>query len=358
MVDYGKQAVNSIDNIKLGIDGIGIGVASAVSCSGVTKNYRLGVVLADEWPTVVCDPNWLQTNAGAQNSCIQIAGSSQSGFNGTGTCTSSVNSRTEPKNFNYWSVGPVGDANGESYGNGLFAQYNNLPATQKFVGDIYSTKHLSDYYFNYGTNLTYNGGATVNHMNANPKGGQFCNTQAVITAWSVMADNNKTATNTQVAKLGVGGEGNGVASPDYANDMPIGHGHLGAGDGFGNPLGTAIIQQLDNAIAGDWSTVSGVARLMIIIPSTLPSFEGDDMEKFNDTSATKLDDLAAQCIMDEVKVIVIGSGVDIEFTPTNGTPYKPWEKFASDTNGSSEFIDETIGDIGAVAVVHINNLCV
>ena len=326
VLDYTGSMGDSIENIKSGMASIASAVISeCTNGSGNVSDYKLGVVLADEWQGVCPDVN-------ASNGIpVKHVGWMHNGFLWDGNSyTSSIGSPpiTRKAVFDMHS-------GRESYGSGPFVQYNNLPSAQKYVGDLYPIT----------------GTVTCDQGNGSDPVDGFRSRTHVITAWSMLATNNVTATQTQIDKLNGAVGGGGTSSVDVLTKIP-----LGQGEGVAEPTDHAIDMVVDE-FAGAWSALGTSKRYIVLFTDALPSGEeGVTPDEFTQADADYLSVLAAKLVTNEITCIVIGNGVNKTFTPSGGTQYYPWRQFADDCNGSWEACSSS-GDWSAKVISNLSTLC-
>ena len=111
-------------------------------------------------------------------------------------------------------------------------------------------------------------------------------------------------------------------------------------------------------------TANNHKRYIVIFTDAYPSGEGDNngaddqQDRFNQLDADALDVLAAKCVANDITCFVLGGGVDKSFIPTGGSLYYPWQKFAIDTGGTTDPVDEAGSETYSSTVVNIlTTLC-
>ncbi len=321
VLDYTGSMGAAMNNLKSGMSAISDAViAECTNDDGDVAGYKLGVVLADEWGALCGNTVDGHGDSNPARKDIIYDGNQHNSFEWDGTY------------YNGYKAVNDEYSEYESYGAGNFQQYNNLPADQKYVGNGYKIA--------LGGTVTC-GGITglspVSHV--------------VITAWSLMALNNRVATQSQIDKLNMGSPSQ-ISSEHYSSGIPI-----GAGKHLAEPTDIAISKVI-NGFAGDWSVLGTSKRYVVLFTDALPSGEGDfNNDQFNHIDAEFLDELAADCVRESITCIIIGKGVTKPFTPSGGSQYFPWQKFATDTGGVWEDCAND-GDWSAKVVSQLQTLCV
>ena len=328
VLDYTGSMGGSIDDIKVGMgDIVNAVIAECTDASGNVADYKIGLVTADEWPCLGCCNTGSFANNVSWGGVVQEGGNESGFLPPTTTCVDGAGAT--------WDVGYSNDGHRESYGNGNWPLYENLPVGQKYVGSKFTTPRV-------GT-----GCFSGSYQNQNIK------TEVVITAWSLMQRNNLSDSQTWINRLNSAAPHTpGAPQSNYATTLPLGYGANAA-----EPTDVAIDKVIDG-FGGTWSAPNTAKRYIVLFTDAAPSGEGDTLvqDEFSQADADNLDVLSTKLQANGISLIVIGGGVNFTYTPPGGSLYHPWEKIATETGGASEDVDD--GDTWSSAVIsNLQTLC-
>jgi len=135
-----------------------------------------------------------------------------------------------------------------------------------------------------------------------------------ITAWEMFQTNNGATATTQIQKLNGGVDGTCI--------------NIGQGANGPEPIDMAIEQVLSNNFLNAFR--ANVAKYIVVVTDALPS--GDD-DQFTSVDYAKIGQLTTIANTQGVKVIVVGTGVNLTFN-NFGTLVYPWRELATNTGGS------------------------
>ena len=135
-----------------------------------------------------------------------------------------------------------------------------------------------------------------------------------LTAWEMFQTNNGPTATTQLQKLNGGVDGTCV--------------NLGQGNNAPEPTDMAIGQVLENNFLNAFR--ANVAKYIVVI--TDASASGDD-DTFTSVDYARIGQLTTTANTQGVKVIVLGTGVNVQFN-NGGTIVYPWREIATNTGGS------------------------
>ena len=133
---------------------------------------------------------------------------------------------------------------------------------------------------------------------------------AYVTAVEMFQTNNAATFDTQLNKLDT-------------VDWPLGAGVAGT-----QPTGTLAASAISGFVTAFRPTAS---KVIVIVTSELPS---GPTGVFDATSVAELAALQQQCLIDGIKVIVLGNGAAETYTDGGGVTTTPWADFAVATGGT------------------------
>mgnify|MGYP003303401042 CR=1 FL=1 len=92
------------------------------------------------------------------------------------------------------------------------------------------------------------------------------------------------------------------------------------------------MQPIEQIMSNDFLNAfrSNVAKYIVVVTDAYPS--GDD-DQFNGADYAKIGQLTTIANNEGVKIIVVGTGVNLQFNPGSGNVY-PWRELATNTGGS------------------------